>query len=124
MNIFSKTLWEGPYVDLWSISHILFGLAFAFIVLFLFRKHKKLSLVYVAFFATLWEFIEHLFGVLEFFTNRVADVVLSVLAAAIVLCLDKKSEISNRNLSSFVIISLLLFIFANVFGWLAYLHYR
>lgn len=101
---------ELPYFDLWSISHILYGMV---LFLLLLNKGRIFSYLIIGITAIAWEVFEVLINVFEYPSNRVSDIVVTFIGFYLAFKLDLK-----RKKHKIVIFS--GFIVWNLFGWLSY----
>lgn len=107
MNLFI----EHPYLDLWSISHILFGM-----VMFILLKKRREDFAFFAvlFLALSWEYFEIVINIFEYPTNRISDVLVTFIGFYFAQNLFKYEKLNS-------VLIWFLFIFWNVFGWFSYL---
>lgn len=122
MNFFDVRIWENRYVDLWVVPHFLKGVILAFIAT-IFRLKFWLGFWVTFGIAALWEIFEHLAGVREYFTNRVADILFSLLAFIIFYKLFSNTKWSSRARDIIFAAVVAIWIAANIIGWIAYQHY-
>lgn len=78
MDIYSRSLWERDYLDLWTIVHLLTGMCFGFAIFFYSSPFRDSFIIFTVF-VILWEVIEHFHGVGEPLTNQTTDVISGVL---------------------------------------------
>ncbi len=102
---------EHPYIDLWSLSHFLFG-----VILFFYLKpdRKYVNFLFILIVATLWEFFEIFVRVFEYSTNRVSDVIVTFVGFYFAVLLSKRFDISKK-------IAIWSFIILNILGWSSYI---
>jgi hypothetical protein len=69
-------VWEGPYVDAWSIAHLMAGVVLAYVLCRL-RLGRRQGIAGAVIIGALWEGIEQLIGTraLETNANSVMDVI-------------------------------------------------
>lgn len=112
---------EGLYLDLWSVPHFLFGL-----IVFIFFIDKKfrleLSFLFTAILAIGWEIFEIRVKVTEVYTNRITDVVLTLLGFVLLAYLNKKTNFMTNPIVKdtawrYIVI---FWILINALGWMSY----
>lgn len=119
----NRALWEQPYLDLWSIPHVLTGviiaLCAAWVGLAWWRGFLAALIIAVA-----WEAFEKItrYSSTEYASNQVSDVVMSLLGFALMYAsvvrwnLAARRDILARTLSVFLAITLAVC----VVGWNAF----
>ena len=120
----NRALWEGRYVDPWSITHFISGALVAYVFLF-FGLDFWSGFGINFFIAVLWEFFEKYtrISATEYASNNVTDVLFSALgfvAAYWVVHLPLK--LSTRD-TIFAILAL-VFVAVVIIGWISYTYYR
>ena len=118
-----RRLWEGRYVDLWSIPHVISGALIAFALMRLgFGFWSGLALS--AALASGWELFEQFTALssTEYASNSLMDIVFGVLGYllfrwfAVLNTHAVRAEVSYVLLGAFVVLVL--------FGWASYVRYR
>lgn len=109
---------EGVFVDMWTVAHILFGLICFFIIYENIKNFKK-SLLIIFLLAVFWEFIEIKINVEEFFSNRIVDVLVTLIAFFVIYFLSKKNKVIKNKILFYVI--LFVYFCVNFFGWFGYI---
>lgn len=108
---------EGVYIDMWTLTHFLFG-----VILFFPFTIKKVNIYIqiiltflVAFF---WEVFEISVKIIEYPTNRVVDIFVTVLGLILFYYLNQKNNFVYDNRFKYSIIAFYLLLCA--VGWLSY----
>ena len=119
MSIDHSKLWaEGKYVDLWTIPHILSGVIMAgsfYWLGFSFWPNIISSIILMIG----WEFFElHFLGIHEHLSNKVMDVVTGIIGFFAMYGFIIKYSINKLTTPLSIII--IIFIFLNFWGYLAY----
>lgn len=110
---------KGRAFDLWSIPHFLFGILMGFLppltgISFL----TTLSLTIIL--AMLWEVYEKFVQIKETVTNSLLDIVLPIVALTLTTYLIRIYPLEYHELLVMTGAVLLVYIFTNISGWLAY----
>lgn len=106
--------------DMWSIPHFLFGVLTAFLVP-LGGQTISTALILTVLIAVLWEIYERLAKIRESIQNSLLDVILSVVAFTLTsYALVIYSYAPRENIQVIAIAILVLYIYTNLSGWLAY----
>ena len=112
--------WQrGRALDLWSIPHFLFGILMAMLPP-LTGMPIVGALAFVIILALLWEMYEKLVGINEVPINSVSDVVLPVVAFTFTSLILRSYQFHSDDIIVVAIAVLLLYLFTNISGWLAY----
>jgi ABC-type uncharacterized transport system permease subunit len=93
INLFA----EGVYVDMWTVSHFLSG-ALLFVLLVSKRLSICHSILVTVIVAIFWEFLEIRVRVDEVFSNRVVDVVVTVIGFYLIYFVNKKTNFMNSQI--------------------------
>jgi hypothetical protein len=122
MKIFNIKYWEGPFLDLWSVPHMLTGVLIALLVVVL-----KVSFL-TGFFITLavailWELFEIATKVYEIKTNSVVDIVIALVGYSLFFYIPKWFNLDNKGTTTLLAILLVVFLATVITGWIAYKHY-
>ena len=117
MNILKKFWWDGKFLDLWSIPHLLFG-----IVTILLFNQIGLDLVGGLFLtlliAFLWEIFEYSKRWHEFLTNSLSDIVVAIIGYTITWLIIIYSHATEQQpLVAFVVVTI-IWLGLNFTGWL------
>lgn len=110
---------KGRAFDLWSIPHFLFGILMGFVppltgISFL----TTLSLTLIL--AMLWEVYEKLVEIKETVPNSLLDIVLPIVAFTLTSYFISAYPLEHSELLVITGAVLLVYIFTNISGWLAY----
>ena len=105
--------------DLWSIPHFLFGILMAFVPL-LTELSFNFVLVLTLVLAVLWELFEVGIGIQETVLNSLLDVFLPISAYIITSYVLLLQPYHREDLGVVSIAVLILYLFTNISGWLAY----
>lgn len=81
----TSPLWQGAYVDLWSIPHFLFGMLVG-VAAFLLQLPFPEGLLACIAVAVLWEFFEKATGLsrVEYFSNHISDIVVAAVGFIVI----------------------------------------
>lgn len=118
MNLFK----EGVFIDTWTVSHLLFGVL-CFLVFYTRIKSIKIISTLTLVLAVFWEFFEIKVNVEEFFSNRVVDVLSTLLAFYLVYYFVKKNNIEHdqKKYKTIFYCVLGVYFLVNLLGWLSYI---
>lgn len=112
---------EGEYLDLWSVPHFLFG-----VILFIFLINKKVktnTAVFIVFLlAVFWEFFEINVRLNEFFTNRITDVIVTLIGFYLLFFINKKTNFMQNSVQRETAWRYIMtfWILLNALGWMSY----
>src|SRR3989344_8259818 len=116
----ARDWWQkGRAFDLWSIPHFLFGILMAFVPPFA-DISFSFALVLTLVLAVLWELFEMRVGIRETVLNSLLDVFLPIAAYIITSYILLLQPYHRDELVVFAVAVLLLYLFTNISGWLAY----
>ena len=116
----ARDWWQkGMGFDLWSIPHFLFGILMAFVPL-LTELSFNFVLVLTLVLAVLWELFEVGIGIQETVLNSLLDVFLPISAYIITSYVLLLQPYHREDLGVVSIAVLILYLFTNISGWLAY----
>ncbi|MDO8593289.1 MAG: hypothetical protein Q7R59_00040 [bacterium] len=116
----ARDWWQkGSAFDLWSIPHFLFGILMAFVPM-LTDLSFSFALVLTLVLAVLWELFEMGVGIRETVLNSLLDVFLPIVAYIITSYFLLIRQYHRDELVVFAVAVLLLYLFTNISGWLAY----
>ena len=110
---------KGRALDLWSIPHFLFGILMGFLPFFIDVSPFVAGLLTVIL-AVLWEMGEKFVGIKETVLNSIFDIVLPIFAFIITSYVLRVYPLHPDELLVAVGATLILYVFTNVSGWLAY----
>lgn len=110
---------KGKAFDLWSIPHFLFGMLMAFLP-YVTTVSLISSFALMLLFAVLWELYEKFIHINETLTNNLFDVLLPVISFVFLSMFLEKSEISRTTIWVLFGATLLIYVFTNISGWLAF----
>lgn len=117
----NKDFWEGKYFDLWSITHFVSGVIFAFILIYLgFELAEAMIIVIIAGF--LWELFEYFLKMKEKKTNRMTDVLFMVVGFKLFYDFLPEFFEQTYEIPFFYLFSIILSIYIILcfLGWKAY----
>jgi Na+-transporting methylmalonyl-CoA/oxaloacetate decarboxylase beta subunit len=116
MNNWYTEIWkEGKVIDLWSLNHILGGTVLAGIFFFL-NLPLTIALILTFLIAILWEIYELIEGIYETHSNKILDVLTSLLGVPMFYYLANENLIETKALFAIFLFS---FIILEVWGYLA-----
>lgn len=118
INLFA----EGVYVDMWTVPHLLLGvLTFVFFVDRRFRVRSAIFLTIAI--AIFWEFFEMRVRVEEVLSNRIVDVLISVVGFYVIYFIDKKTGFMSKSMKKDTLWRYVLtfWILINALGWMSYM---
>lgn len=115
-------LWEGAFIDLWSIPHFITGAIIALIAV-IFQVSFLTGFFVIMLISVAWELYEILANIYEIGTNSVFDIVISLVAYSIFFYLPKFFGVSEKMTVLLLIIISLALLVAAVIGWIAYGNY-
>ncbi|MCW9054385.1 MAG: hypothetical protein OQJ98_00135 [Candidatus Pacebacteria bacterium] len=122
MTWYHHTLWEQPYLDLWSTVHFSAGTLLGLIPIFIELSIVALILVVLAI-TVGWELVEVFYGIKEHFSNQIIDVVVAVFGLLTVSLLLTTLPKLRRRKKLLISILFGVFLLLNLIGWLAYQNY-
>jgi hypothetical protein len=108
---------EGVFIDMWTVTHFLFGV----ILFFVFTSRRiniYLQILFALILAVFWEIFELSFKIIEYFSNRVVDVAVTILGLIIFFYWHSKKGIAEDHSFKYLIVVLYLLLCG--IGWAAY----
>lgn len=122
MSWHSITLWEQPYIDLWTTVHFSAGTVLGVAPLFV-QLSLAVAIVSVFALAVGWEVFEVSYGIQEHFSNQVVDVLVAIVGLIFMSVFILSSIRSHKRKRTIFAIALSIFLLLNFIGWIAYQNY-
>lgn len=117
----ARDWWQkGRAFDLWSIPHFLFGILMGFLPSLVDYISFSLALVLTLVLAILWELFEMGIGIRETVLNSLLDIFLPIVAYIVTSYVLLSYSYHREDLGVVMIAVLVLYLFTNISGWLAY----
>lgn len=119
----SKTFWERPYVDPWSLAHFLSGALIAYALWALGLEFWTSAGVSISV-AILWELFEKWtrLSATEYFTNNLTDIFFAQAGFLIFWFVYRGLRPARAFETAFVLLA--CFITIALIGWISYTYYR
>lgn len=119
MTFFSSLIKKsGRLFDIWSVPHFLFGVVAAMMTIVYAWPFWE-TFFAILLLAVLWEGFEMRMRIAEYFWNMLTDVSLPLVAYGAVIFLVDHAGIDQEHRVALLVISILVYVFTNVFAWRA-----